>query len=190
MGPLRRHQLLLHGQQYPPLAHAQQLRQAAAASCSLDPQDMCACASDLEPIGALQSSVLCSGEPLAVQGMDSTNREKCMRIDNHTVHNTSPAPCAASGLVGQSGLPSHGPAVHHLKQLPPQHCRRSCKTPSVAQQHAEGDELATSKHCPACGSVALPIDPHVVSKNLSADGASHTLPLVPCRLSCSSIHMA
>ena len=106
--------------------------------------------------------------------MDSVSREKRKRIDNHAVRRTAPAPSEAIGHVGHSALPSPANALHHLQQLPLQHYCDSCKTLCAAQEHAEGDELPTSMHCPACGSVALPIDPNVVRKGDPARSASHT----------------
>ena len=117
--------------------------------------------------------------------MDSVSREKRKRIDNHAVRRTAPAPPEATEHVGQSGLPSPAQALHQLQQLPLQHYCDSCKTLCAAQEHAEGAELPTSMHCPACGSIALPIDPNVVRKtSLQWVPAMHRL-VVPCRIFCS-----
>ena len=48
--------------------------------------------------------------------------------------------------------------------------------PNLAQEHAEGSELATSMHCLACGCAALRMVPNVVSRNLHARDASHVSP--------------
>ena len=67
------------------------------------------------------------------------------------------------------GLPSPAaPASVALLQL--------LQEPRLAQEHAEGSELATSMHRLACGCAALLMVPHVVRRGLRAKGASHASP--------------
>ena len=143
----------------------------------------CACAINIELAKILQSPVSISGDIWSCRrcklNMDSVSREKRKRIDNHAVRRTAPAPSEAAGHIGQSGQPSPAQALHHLQQLPLQHYCDSCKTLCAAQEHAEGAELPTSMRCPACGSVALPIDPNVVRNKDSCKGCK------PCRISCN-----